>query len=95
MESRRRHLGKFASEWLNSYKGEYVPKLDEVTTTDGLEELRHTHPDTYNDFVKAMNKKGTVNPKVVELRTNYRGEVRKLTPAQIRKIIKISFANNP
>lgn len=86
VESRRRHLGKFAQEWLNGYNGEYKPNLDEVTTSDGLEALRKSHPDTYDDFITAMNKKGSSNPKVVQLRTEYRNEIMSLTPAQIRKI---------
>ena len=86
VESRRRHLGKFAQDWLNSYKGEYKPNLDEVTTSDGLEALRKSHPQAYKDFVDAMNKKGSSNPKVVQLRTEYRNEILSLTPAQIRKI---------
>lgn len=89
VESRRRHLGKFAQEWLNGYKGEYKPNLDEVTTSDGLEALRKSHPDTYEDFINAMNKKGSSNPKVVQLRTEYRNEIMSLTPAQIRKILAI------
>lgn len=89
VESRRRHLGKFASDWRASYKGEYVPTQDEITTTDGLEKLRKEHPTAYNDFIKAMNKKGTSNPKVVQLRTDYRGDLQKLTPSQINKIIRI------
>ncbi len=86
VESRRRHLGKFAQDWLNSYNGEYKPNLDEVTTSDGLEALRKSHPQAYKDFVDAMNKKGSSNPKVVQLRTKYRNEIMSLTPAQIRKI---------
>ena len=86
VESRRRHLGKFAQDWLNSYNGEYKPNLDEVTTSDGLEALRKSHPQAYKDFVDAMNKKGSSNPKVVQLRTEYRNEILSLTPAQIRKI---------
>lgn len=86
VESRRRHLGKFAQEWLNGYNGAYKPNLDEVTTSDGLEKLRKTHPDTYKDFVDAMNKKGSSNPKVVQLRTEYRNEIMSLTPSQINKI---------
>ena len=86
VESRRRHLGKFAQEWLNSYNGEYKPHLDDLTTSDGLEALRKSHPQVYKDFVDAMNKKGSSNPKVVQLRTEYRNEIMSLTPAQIRKI---------
>ncbi len=89
VESRRRHLGKFASQWLESYRGDYIPSLDEVTTTDGLENLRKTHPQAYEDFIKAMNKKGTMNPKVVQLRTDYRGDINKLTKGKIEKIKRI------
>ena len=91
VESRRKLLGKFAGEWLEGYHGEYVPSLDEVTTTDGLEALRKNHLATYNDFVAAMKKKGTMNPKVVELRTAYReGEgITTLTKGEIKKILRI------
>ena len=89
VESRRRHLGKFADEWVQSYQGEYKPHLDDVTTTDGLEKLRKEHPEAYNSFMAAMKKKGSNNPKVVELRTEYRGDIRKLTNAQIKKIREI------
>lgn len=89
VESRRKSLGKFAGEWLEGYKGDYIPKLEDVTTTDGLERLRVEHPDTYSDFIKAMNKKGTVNPKVVELRTEYREDIRNLTKGQVAKEVRI------
>ena len=86
VESRRRHLGKFAQEWLDGYEGEYKPRLDEVTTSDGLEALRHSHPQTYQDFVDAMNAKGSANPKVVQLRTAYRNDIMALTKKQVEKI---------
>jgi hypothetical protein len=86
VESRRRHLGKFAQEWLDGYNGEYKPNLDEITTSDGLENLRKTHPQTHDDFIKAMKKKGSSNPKVVQLRTEYRNEIMSLTPGDIEKI---------
>ena len=89
VESRLRHLGKFAQEWLDGYNGEYKPTLDEVTTTDGLEALRINHPETYRSFVDTMNSKGSANPKVVQLRTDYRGDIRKLTKGETKKIIKI------
>lgn len=89
VESRRRNLGRFASRWLNTYEGEYKPTIAEVTSTDGLENLRKTHPDTYADYIAAMKKKGVSNPKVVELRTDYRGEINDLTKGQIEKITRI------
>ena len=89
VESRRKSLGKYASDWLDSYEGEYIPTLAQVTTTDGLEQLRKEHPQTHEDFIKAMNKKGVSNPKVVELRTDYRNEIQKLTKNMIKKITHI------
>lgn len=91
VESRRRHLGKYAKQWVNSYKGEYVPTVDEVTTTDGLEKLRKEHPQTYKDFMDAMAKKGSANPKVVELRAAYSEEdgLMNLTKKEIENIIRI------
>lgn len=86
VESRRKTLGKYSEEWLEGYKGEFIPTLADVTTTDGLEKLRHEHPNTYNDYMKAMRKKGVANPKVVELRTDYRGEIAKLQKGTIEKI---------
>lgn len=88
VESRRRHLGRYAQKWLDGYDGEYVPHLDEVTTTDGLERLRQEHPQTYQDFVRAMKKIGVNNPKVVELRTSYKGEIRKFTRNTVYALIR-------
>lgn len=91
VESRRRNLGTFAQKWLKGYdaKGGYQPKLDDVTTTDGLERMRIEHPEVYESFVNEMKRKGSNNPKVVQLRTDYRGDIRKLSKSDIEKIIKI------
>lgn len=90
VESRRRTLGKYAEEWLKGYQAQgYQPKLEDVTTTDGLERMRKEHPEVYDSFVAAMKKKGTANPKVVELRTDYREDIRRLTKGQIAKEIRI------
>ena len=91
VESRRRNLGKFTQEWLDKYKGPYKPKLSELTTTDGLARLKVEHRDVYDAFIKAMNKKGTNNPKVVQLRTDYNaGEIiNKITKGQIEKLKSI------
>ena len=85
-------LGKYASEWLKNYDGEYKPTLEEVTTTDGLEALRNepegsAKRQAYDDFVAAMNAKGSANPKVVQLRTDYKpGEIRDMTASQVQKV---------
>ena len=77
VESRRRWLDKYAKEWLDSYEGEYKPTLDELTTSDGLLKLR-SNPDTKHiaeEFIDAMNAKGSANPKVVQLRAAYNGDI--------------------
>lgn len=65
---------------------EEKPSIDDLTTSDGLEKLRHDNPDMYKAFVTAMNNKGSANPKVVQLRTEYRGDIRKMTAAQIQNV---------
>ena len=83
VESQRKTLGRYASEWLEGYKGEYVPSLDEVVSTDGLEWLRTEHPQTYEDFTKAMAAKGVSSPKVVQLRTDYREDLVRMTAGTV------------
>ena len=89
VQSRRRQLGPYTEEWLSKYKGEYIPTVDEVTTSDGLERLKEEHPQAYTDFVKAMNKKGVNNPKLVQQRTDYRGEIRDMRPGTIEYLKNI------
>lgn len=89
VESRRKMLGKYAKQWLDSYQGENKPQLKDVTTTDGLEALRKNNPEAYDSFIEAMKAKGSANPKVVETRTAYRGEIREMTDGQIRKVKEI------
>lgn len=86
VESRRRNLGNYAEKFLQEYEGENKPTLAQLTTTDGLANLKNNNPDAYEAFIRAMNKKGTSNPKVVQLRTDYRGDLRNLKPADIRYI---------
>lgn len=89
VESRRRNLGKYAQEFIDGYTGEYKPTIEELTTTDGLEELRKAHPQAYKDFNTAMSKKMFNNPKVVQLRTDYRGEIRKMSAKEKQGVIDI------
>ena len=83
VESRRRHLGNFTEEFLADYKGEYIPTYAELTSTDGLAKLKQEHRQAYDDYIAAMNGKGVASPKVVQLRTDYRGDVRNLTKDSI------------
>lgn len=84
VQSRRRHLGTYAEKWLQNYKGAYKPTMDEVTTSDGQLKLKQEHPKTYRDFVSAMNRLGVNNPKLVQERTDYRGEIRRMKDSTIR-----------
>ena len=86
VESRRRWLDTYAQDWLDKFKGENKPTIDQLTTSDGLEELRRNDFATYQKFVKAMNAKGSANPKVVQLRTEYAGDIRSLTKKDIQKV---------
>lgn len=83
VESRRRHLGNFTEEFLADYKGEYKPTYAELTSTDGLARLKQEHRQAYDDYIAAMNGKGVASPKVVQLRTDYRGDVRSLNKDSI------------
>ena len=89
VQSRRRLLGQYTEEWLNEYDGEYKPNVDELTTSDGLEKTKIDHPEVYKAFVEAMNSKGVNNPKLVQQRTDYRGDIRTLRKSTIEYLKKI------
>jgi len=90
VESRRKTLSKFAGQWLNEvYKGDVKVDMHDLTSTDGLEALRMNHPEVYDAYTAWMRARGTANPKVVELRTAYRGEILKLRKTQIANIKRI------
>lgn len=86
VESRRRNTGRFAKKWLDSYNGDYKPRIDELTTVDGREKLEREHPQAYNDFMNAMNRIGTNNPKITQTRTEYRGEIRKFSDTLVENL---------
>ena len=92
VESRRQNLGNFAQRFLDEAfesKDGYTPTLADLTNTDKLAELKKAHPKAYEDYIEWMNGRGTMNPKVVQLRTDYRGDLKRLTPANIGKIMSI------
>ncbi len=92
-ESRKKHEGKFAQNWLTEYKknhkGDYVPTLDLVTTTDGRAWLRRNHPDVLEDYLAYQRGRGSANPKVSLTRTEYRGEILKMHPTTKKNIMRI------
>ena len=73
---------------LKSLKGD-KPSIDDLTTSDGLERLRTENPEMHKAYVTDMNKKGSQNPKVVQLRTEYRGEIGDLSDNDIQKVKNI------
>ena len=83
VESRRRHTGNAAEQWLSTYQGEYKPNYAELTTTDGLAKLKEEHPQTYKDFIKAMNKRGSGSVKLVQTRTDYRKDLRRMSKEMV------------
>ena len=92
VESRRKNLDSYIAEWLETFKGtendSFIPQIADVSTTDGLENVRKKHPETYKAFMKAMNAHGQQNnPKVVQLRTEYKGEIRNLKDDKIQSYI--------
>ena len=89
VESRRRHLGNFTEEFLASYEGEYKPTYAELTSTKGLADLKENHRQAYDDYIAAMNGKGVASPKVVQLRTDYRGDVRSLNKDSVKNLNEI------
>lgn len=60
------------------HKDPYVPTLADVVTTDGLEQMRLEHPEVYESFTKRMKSKGVSSPKLVETRTDYRGDLNRM-----------------
>lgn len=78
VESRRRHTGNAIEKFLADYKGDFKPNYADLASTDGLAKLKSEHPDTYKAFIKAMNKRGAGSIKLVQLRTDYRGDLRSM-----------------
>ena len=83
VESRRRHTGNAAQQWLEKYEGEYKPNYAELTTTDGLAKLKEDHPQAYKDFIKAMNRRGSGSVKLVQWRTDYRKDLRRMSKEMV------------
>ena len=78
VESRRRHTGNAIEKFLSEYKGKYKPNYADLASTDGLAKLKEEHREAYDAFIKAMNKRGAGSIKLVQLRTDYRGDLQRL-----------------
>lgn len=85
------NMGRFAKEFLRLYErdnpGKWVPNMAEMNTPDGIEWVRITHPEVYEQYEKFWNNYGRLQeddpaifasqqkPKLYQLRTEYKGEV--------------------
>jgi hypothetical protein len=54
---------------------DFTPTITDLNTTDGIENLRDTHPEVYEAFVGVMNGLNQQKPKLLEKRTEYRNEI--------------------
>ena len=89
VESRRRHTGNAIEKFLANYQGEYIPNYADLASTEGLAKLKQEHPQTYKDFIKAMNRRGAGSIKLVQLRTDYRGDLRRMGQKSIEYLNSI------
>ena len=82
VESKRRKAGDFTEEFLQSYAknhpGEYLPKYSDLVSTEGLYKLRDEHPEVYRSYIAANNRRGSGSVKPVQLRTDYRKDIRRM-----------------
>lgn len=69
-------------------KDTYIPTLYDLTTADGSNALMNEHPDVYSAFVDFNNARGQNRVKLIETRTEYNGEIMKITEGRIRKLIR-------
>lgn len=54
----------------------YTPTLGELNTTD-IDIVQRDHPDVYAAYLSFMNARGQAKPKLLETRTEYKGEILK------------------
>lgn len=103
-ESRKKNEPKFAKQWLFGYKTKttewagyanmehndpYIPTLADVLTTDGRSMLQAEHPEVLEAYLTFQKGRGSANPKVSRLHTDYRGEILGMTESEIEKVKEI------
>lgn len=103
-ESRKKNEPKFAKQWLFGYKTKttewagyanmehddpYIPTLADVLTTDGRSMLQAEHPEVLEAYLTFQKGRGSANPKVSRLHTDYRGEILNMTKADIDNVTEI------
>ena len=91
VEGSRANMGKFAKEFIRLYKRDnpnaWIPNMADVNTPDGVEEMRISHPEAYDQYVYFWNHYGKLKdsdpalfasqqkPKLYEARKEYKGEI--------------------
>ena len=91
VEGSRANMGKFAKEFIRLYKRDnpnaWIPNMADVNTPDGVEQMRISHPEAYDQYVYFWNHYGKLRdsdsalfasqqkPKLYEARKEYKGEI--------------------
>jgi hypothetical protein len=91
VEGSRANMGKFAKEFIKLYKRDnplaWIPNMADVNTPDGVEQMRISHPEAYEQYVYFWNHYGKLTesdpalfasqqkPKLYEARKEYKGEI--------------------
>ena len=57
----------------------------ELVTAEGIDRLQVEHPEVYKAFNAYMNARGQQKPKMIETRTDYRGEILNMTKGQVSR----------
>lgn len=93
VEGSRANMGKFTKQFIELYKkynpGAWYPNMAEMNTPDGIEWVRVTHPEVYEQYEYFWNHYGTLKPgdpnlfasqqkpKLYQMRSAYNGEILK------------------
>ena len=91
VEGSRASMGTFTKEFIDLYKkynpGKWAPNMAEMNTPDGIEWVRQTHPEVYEQYEYFWNHYGTLKPgdpnlfasqqkpKLYQMRSAYKGEI--------------------
>ena len=91
VEGSRANMGKFAKKFIELYKRDnpdaWIPKMVDVNTPDGVEQMRINHPEAYEKYEYFWNHYGKLKdsdpalfasqqkPKLYEARKEYKGEI--------------------
>lgn len=63
----------------------FTPTLADLVTAEGIDRLQAEHPEVYKAFNAYMNARGQQKPKMIETRTDYRGEILNMTKGQVNR----------